>query len=416
MSDDSPKPEATGEPVPGTAPVARAAARMRAFGRRTLNGLTRFVLLIIVPLVVGAIGLEMYTSASSTISTENAYVRADKVSVSSDLAGRVVSVSIRTHDRVDRGDVLFTLDARAHEIELAEREAELLLVRHDVLGFQTAWSIESKELAMAEKDLAYFEREYTRQSGLAKGGLVSRVKIDGAEHDAQMARQRINASQAKLANAATRLGGDPDMPVENHPRYLQALARRDAAALDVERSVIRAPVSGIVSNVDLQPGEYVEDGKPVFSIIEDREMWVTANLKETELTHIRLGHHARVEVDAYPDRAYEAVVDSISPATGAEFSLLPPQNASGNWVKVVQRVPVRLALVGQEARTDLRVGMSVTVSIDTGVERALPAPLARVVAFVRKHQERVPFLGGPAVVTEAHAATSTVATSPATGG
>jgi membrane fusion protein (multidrug efflux system) len=370
----------------------------RRIVRRLLNVALRLFLLVLVPVTAAVIGLEMYVTASSIVSTENAYVKADKVAVSSDLSGRVTDVRIRTHERVEKGDILFVIDPRMFEIELADRDAQLRVVRQEVLGYQAAWREESRQLEMAQDDLGFFERESKRQRGLAKGGLVSKAKMDTAEHEVQMARRRIGAIREKLATAATRIGGDSDTPVERHPQYLQAVARRDAAEFDLERAVIRAPVSGVASRVDLQAGEYVEDGKPVFSIVQDQKIWITANLKETELTHIRLGHEATIRADAFPDQTFMAAVDSISPATGAEFSLLPPQNASGNWVKVVQRLPVRLLIHGEEARRLLRVGMSVTVEIDTGVERQLPDALQQVVDMVRANHEHLPFLKtGPAL-------------------
>jgi membrane fusion protein, multidrug efflux system len=380
----------------------------RSFVRRVVVGSVRLVLLILVPAVGAVLGLELYVASGRTVTTENAYVKADKVAVSADLTGRVVDVNVSTHSHVSQGDILFSLDPRPFEIAYARAEAELGVVENDIRGYQAIYEMESARLSMANQDLAFYEREYERQQKLSKGGLVSKAKIDQSLHDMQMSRERIGGITQAINSALTRMGGEPEMDVTAHPEYLRAVAARDDALLNLDRTVVRAPVSGFVSSVELQPGEYVEDGKPVFSIVSDLEVWVIANLKETELTHIVVGQAVSLQADAYPDRRFGAIVDSIAPATGAEFSLLPPQNASGNWVKVVQRVPVRISLFDETAKNALRVGMSVHVSINTGQERRLPEILGKAMAFVRANQDRVPFLkeGMEAMQNQQHTATA----------
>ena len=197
-----------------------------------------------------------------------------------------------------------------------------------------------------------------------------------------MSQQRIGALRQKMAQTVANLGGDENLAAEEHPRYKRLLAERNTALLDLERAIVRAPGQGVVSNVDMQIGEYVEEGKPVFSLMSTMGLWVEANLKETQLTHVRVGQHVKVTVAAYPDHQWTATVASMSPGTGAEFSLLPPQNATGNWVKVVQRVPVRIEIVPDLDGPVLRAGMSVTASIDTGYERPLPGAIAAALALV----------------------------------
>ncbi len=367
-------------------------APRRSRVRRLLVGSVRLVLLGVVPLIGAVVGLELYVSSGRIVATENAYVKAHKVAISADLTGRVVEVNVVTHSHVNQGNVLFSLDPRPFEIEYARAEAELGVVENDIQGYVAVYEMETAKLGMANQDLAFYAREYERQKKLSKGGLVSKAKIDRAEHDLQMARERIGGISQAINSALTRIGGDPELSVTSHPAYLRAVAARDEALLNLDRTVVRAPVSGIVNSVELQPGEYVEDGKPVFSIVSDERVWVTANLKETELTHVKVGQAVSVTADAHPDLRFSAIIESIAPATGAEFSLLPPQNASGNWVKVVQRVPVRVALFDDRARDALRVGMSVQVDIDTGQERRLPKFLGQAMAFIRANQDRVPFL------------------------
>lgn len=401
MSDASEEPQTDAEESQAAPPQSPPGAPRNWGWLRKLTRFTvRTTLLVVVPLVAAVVGLDMYIELGKTISTENAYVKAHKVAVSADLDARVAEVRVRTHDRVLKGDVLFTLDRRPFEIELARLDAEANVVEQEIRGYRAAYRVESSQLEMATKDLNYFNREYDRQKSLS-AGVVSRVKVDESRHSVLMARQRVSAISEQMSQALSRLGGDPDMIVGAHPSYIRAVAMRDSAVLDLDRTVVRAPVAGVISRVDLQPGEYVENGRPVFSIVGDEQLWITANLKETELTHIQLGHEATVLADAYPSQLFKAQVDSIAPATGAEFSLLPPQNASGNWVKVVQRIPVRLLLEGDEVQKLLRVGMSVRVEIDTGVEPEIPEFLRAVVTLIRASQHHLPFLNTMTALSQA---------------
>ena len=348
-----------------------------------LRGSVRFVLLVVVPLIAGIVGIEMYVASGKVVNTENAYVKAEKVAISSDVEGRVQELSVKSHARVSKGDVLFRLDRRPFEIAVAKANAELGVVANEIRGYQSAYRMEVSERGMANEDLAFLQREFERQRKLSRSGIVSKAKLDEAQHDLQQVRQRLSGIREQIGNALSRLGGDPEQAVEVHPRYLQALAERDATQLRLDQTVIRAPDSGVLGTVELQAGEYVEDGQPVFSIVASSGVWITANLKETQLTHVQLGQQVTITADTYPDRKFEGLVDSIAPATGAEFSLLPPQNASGNWVKVVQRIPVTLVLKNAEDGKLLRAGMSVTAEISTGHERELPEFVRTAMAMIQ---------------------------------
>ncbi len=226
--------------------------------------------------------------------------------------------------------------------------------------------------AMAKPVTAQFERT----DGLKRRRHATQAEFDEAQRDRRVAQQQYEAIKQDIARVKASLGGDAEIPADRHPKVLEALADRDRAALDLDRTNVLAPQAGIVSNIALQAGEHVEAGEPVFSIVIPDPLWIQANLKETDLTHVRENQEAMVEVDAYPNHAWRARVVGISPATGAEFALLPPQNASGNWVKVVQRVPVRLEILRRPEDPPLRAGMSVRVEIDTRRKRDLP-PLVR---------------------------------------
>ena len=353
---------------------------MRRPGRRAL---VRFLLLVVVPAAAAAAGGHYWVKATRYVVTENAYVKAHHVAVSADVSGRAVRVAVRENARVRRGDLLFELDPEPHRIEMARADAELEEIRIRLAALRAEYRTAEAELRDAEQDIPYYERVFARQRQLSARGASSQARDDEAERNLIRARLAARALERKVAEALARLGGRDDLPVEDHPLYREAMARRERAVLDLRRTRVSAPVAGVVGRMTLQPGEFVSRGKPVIPVIQAGDVWIEANLKETQLAHVSAGQAARVAIDAYPDREWTARVASISPSTGAELSVLPPQNASGNWVKVVQRVPVRLEFDRHLPGLALRAGMTARVSIDTGRERSLVqvvgAALARMV-------------------------------------
>jgi membrane fusion protein (multidrug efflux system) len=195
--------------------------------------------------------------------------------------------------------------------------------------------------------------------------------MEETQHDAQVAQDRMNVLRQRLVRLLTTLKGDADLPVDDHPQVREKMAERDRAALDLARTEIKAPAGGTVVNLRLQVGEQLRAATPIFSLVSENRPWVDANLKETTLTHVAVGQRVDVVLDIYPNVTWKGVVESISPATGAEFAILPPQNASGNWVKVVQRLPVRIRLEPHAGEPPLRAGVTATVSIDTGRGRSI---------------------------------------------
>ena len=315
-------------------------------------------------------GLYVYVNGGRFVSTDNANIKSNKIAISADVSGRVVQVSVRANDAVEAGQLLFRLDPEPFKITLDKNDAYLATQRHEVEALRALHSQKLAERQLEKGDIAYYEREFERRQLLGQKGFASQANLDTAAKNVRNARERFNAVNQDIAQVLARLGGNPNNHTEKHPRVREARAARDRAALDLRRTKVRVPTAGIVTNFDLQTGEYIEQGDPVFSVIGTRDVWVQANFKETDLTHVRVGQQARVRIDTYPDARLQAVVSSISPATGAEFALLPPQNATGNWVKVVQRLPVRLLLENQTTALPLRAGMSVIVEIDTGHKRS----------------------------------------------
>ena len=349
---------------------------MKKFGRFLL----RFFLLVLVPLAAVAGAVYVYATGGRYVTTENAYVKANIITISAEIDGRVSFVPVVNNQFVEAGDLLFEIDRAPFEIELAAAEAEIASVRHYVEALRARHREGEMEMRAAYERVRYLGVEFERQEQLLAKGIGARAKFEAAEHDLVMAERAIAVIEERIRTVVAELAGDPNLPVERHPRFLQAMTARERAALDLDRTAVHAPAAGHLSNVVLEAGEHVEAGDPIFALVASGNTWVEANLKEIHLTYVEVGQLATIVVDAYPDLVWNAVIESISPATGAEFALLPPQNATGNWVKVVQRVPVRLRLEDVPGAPRLRAGMTVEVSIDTRRERDLKAIIDGVLA------------------------------------
>lgn len=340
--------------------------------RKTLR-LRRFFL-ILGPLAV-AIGTGyFYITGGRLIRTDNAYVQADKVTISAEVSGPVTAVLVKENQAVPKGQPLFVIDDRSYRISLAEAEAHRQQVLTDIKTRKASYQQKRSELALAESDIKFAGKEYQRQSTLDSNQAVAKAKLDSAQHDLEVSSLHRDIIDSEAKQILARLEGDPEIAVDQLAEYRLAEADVDKARLDLERTVVRAPFSGIVSKVP-QVGKHVAPGAAVLSLIGNTDLWVEANVKETELTRIHPGQQVSVTIDTFPDRELRGIVDSISPATGSEFAIIPAQNASGNWVKVVQRVPVRIQVESTEIDQNrvLRAGMSATVEIDTEYHRRLPA-------------------------------------------
>ena len=343
----------------------------RGLGRLAL----RTVLLVVVPVVAVLVGVYIYAESGRYVTTENAYIKSNVVAISSDVSGRVEWVGVEDNSLVRKGQILFRLDQQPFEIALERSEAELDLVRTQVEQLRADYHEAVAQVAAEVERVKFLTRQLARQETLKERKLASEQAYDVAAHDLSLAKRKVRVLRQRAQGVRQSLGGNPDIRAEEHPRYLRARTERDQASIALADTSIEAPVDGVVSNMKLQAGEYVEEGHAVFSLIESGKVWVEANLKETQLTHVLEGQSASIAVDAYPGVEWPATVDAIAPATGAEFSVLPPQNATGNWVKVVQRIPVLLDVEQPPKGHPLRAGMTVTVAIDTERERAMPASL-----------------------------------------
>jgi membrane fusion protein (multidrug efflux system) len=354
------------------------------------RGLTRAVLLIVVPCAAVAAGVMFWLWGGRYIATENAYVKADIVQVTAEIAGRATAVHIRDHGTVKAGDLLFEIDREPFEMALAKAEAELDQTKTQVEVFRAQLAEANAELKEAQSKVAFFDAQLGRQKQLVAKGVGAAFRFEEAESNSATARDRVAVVRQKITRLAALLGNDPKLPAERHPMVREKMAERDRARLELARTKVVASVSGVAVNVKLQPGEQIRALTPLFAIVSDNRPWVEANFKETELTHVRPGQLATVVLDIYPDVEWKAEIDTISPATGAEFALLPPQNASGNWVKVVQRLPVKLRLQPRPGEPPLRAGMTATVRVDTERQRSLSQLLGGIASAMGRQKDAKP--------------------------
>ena len=350
-----------------------------AVGRTTV----RIVFLGVIPAAALVVGAHYWVASSRYVKTENAYVRSNVIQISAEIDGRVNRVHVAENGFVKAGDPVFGIDPEPFRVALTKAEAKLAMVRSDIEAMRASYREAQMALREANQNTAYHERVYRRLKSLRGRGHASGAAYEEAEQNLLTSRQRASAMRQKGLQLLARLGGKDDIAVEAHPGFVEALAARESAEIDLRRTVIRAPADGTISRVRLQSGEYVEAGDAVLPLIEAAQPWIEANLKETQLTHVRIGQEAEIVVDAFPDLTWRARVVSISPSTGAELSVLPPQNATGNWVKIVQRVPVRLEVAPSAGRPfAMPTGVSVTVSIDTMREVSLFGMVGSALAFM----------------------------------
>jgi len=334
------------------------------FGQRSM--FLRILLMASIPLVLIAIAAYLYFTAGRSASTDDAYVQADKIVVSSDVSGRVAAVEVKDNQPVKAGQVLIRLEDSSYKIALAKAQANLAATKLQINALQATYKQRQADVKAAQDTLNYMQHEADRQAQLLATHITSQQKYDEARHNLDAARQQLSSAQQQLANVLASLGGDPDTPTDQHPLVLQAKAQVDQAALDLSDTVIRAPTDGYVALVSRLPvGQYLTAATPAFNLMTTDHAWIEANFKETDLTRMRPGQNATCDIDTYPDREFRAHVDSISAGTGSEFSVLPAQNSTGNWVKIVQRIPVRMMIDNPDPNYPLRAGMSATCTVDT---------------------------------------------------
>jgi membrane fusion protein, multidrug efflux system len=368
---EAPRPEdRKPEPAPSEGPRGRQAAATAPAPRKSWRRTLMFALLP-VALIAGGY---FYVTGGAVMSTDNAYVQADMVGLSTDVSGIVTQILVHDNQKVAKGDILFKLDPLQFQLALDRAEAQVGNTRNDLIALQASYRNMQAQVEQAQKDVDFNTVNFQRQEQLIANNFTPKATYDAARNTLQNSQQKLASLQQQLAGLAANLNGDPDAPIENHPKYKDAVAARDEATRRLAHTVVRAPFAGIVTNVpSLQPGQYLAAAATGFNIVSTDHVWVQASPKETELTYVKPGQQAVVEVDTYPGQRWTGTVDSISPASASSFSLLPAENTSGNWVKVVQRIPMRVSVTNVPGKPQLRVGMSVELSVETGHDRGLPS-------------------------------------------
>jgi membrane fusion protein, multidrug efflux system len=345
----------------------------RARGKFALR---RLMLLVVVPALVALGVLWFYLSGGRYITTDNAYVGSQKVLITPDISGKVMSIAVREGQHVNVGDVVFEIDSAPYKIVVAQVEARLAGAEANYQNLRATIDSLGKQIDLAKQLLALRQADLQRKNDLLSSHSGSKADVDASQIAVAAASTQLELLRQQHGVALANLRGRSDLPVEEYPAYMEAKAALDQAHRDLTNTILKAPISGIATQVtSIQMGRYLTAGTPVFSIVSDTDSWIDANPKETDITFLRIGQPVSITIDTFPDRTWQGEVAAISPGTGAEFAILPPQNASGNWVKVVQRVPVRIAFSAGQSTDVLRAGMSAIIKIDTGRQRSLQALL-----------------------------------------
>src|SRR6185437_14192281 len=330
----------------------------------------RLVLLVVLPALAALIGFGFYLSGGRYVSTDNAYVGAQRVLITPDVSGKIVHVAVIEGQHVNPGDELFTLDAEPYRLAVQQAQAKLAAARSDYDKAKSTLGSLTSLAELAQKNVALKQRDVERKSQLFASRAGSQADVDTAMGGLVTAQLQAQFTKQQRESTLSQLLGNAELPLAQFPEYAQAKAALDDAQRNLDHTVVRAPMSGTATQVDnIQLGRFLAAGSPVLSVIDDHDPWVEANPKETDITYLRVGQKVTISIDSFPDHTFKGTVVAVSPGTGAQFSILPPQNATGNWVKVVQRVPVRIAFDKDEDTHLLRSGMSVNVEIDTGHSR-----------------------------------------------
>ncbi|SDE55702.1 HlyD family secretion protein [Rhodobacter capsulatus] len=337
------------------------------------------LLMATLPVVLVLAGGWVWLDSGRYESTENAAVQQARLSVASDISGRVTEVFVKDNDRVTAGQPLFRVDPEPYRIALAQADAALAQARLQVAQLRAAYNLAQAQEQVAQDTADYLASELKRQEAITGRGAGTESALDAARHDASSALESLAAAKQGVAAALAALGGDPKVATDAHPMVMAALTAREKAAYNLGLTTVSAPVDGVITKADsFKPGQFVAAGAALFSLVETGDTWIEANFKETQIGKMAPGQRAEVEFDTFPGKEFEAVVAAVGAGTGAEFSLLPAQNATGNWVKVTQRVPVTLRLTETTELPALRTGLSAAVTVDTKAATNLDALVMRV--------------------------------------
>jgi membrane fusion protein (multidrug efflux system) len=370
------------QPAPAPSAPAQQAPPPQPAPKRRRRSFSRFILLVALPALAAAGGFYWWLSGGRYVSTDNAYIGADKVLITPQVTGPIVHVDVVEGQHVKAGDKLFEIDPQPYRIALTLATARLEAAKNQYANLQLSFKANSDQAKMSDDAVRVRQADFDRKSQLVKNGAATQNDRDTSNAALIQAQQILAYMLQQQQSAAIQLGGKPDAPLEQYPPYVEAKAQVEDAERNLRNTEVLAPIPGVATQVpQIQLGRVIAAGTPVFSVVNDRDLWIDANPKESDLTYVHPGQPVSISVDTYPGRTWRGKVGSIAPATGAQFAILPPQNASGNWVKVVQRVPLRVEFDADQDTRDLRAGMSTVVDIDTGRQRTLAGIWADVVAM-----------------------------------
>ena len=360
------------EPAGPSAEAASVGVRRRWRLPRPSRFLGTVMIALVGPILAAGLGAYLYLASGRIVSTDNAYVKADKIVVSPDVSGRVTEVMVHADEHVARGAVLFHVDPELYKLALDQAEADLDQTRSRVEALRAEYREAKSELKEAEDRIQFYDAQRSRQKQLADKGVGRAFFFEEADSNADAARTRVNVARQKMHRVLAQLGGDSEIASEAHPMVRQKIAARDRARVNLDRTVVRAPAAGIVTNFDLQPGEYISVGSVAFSLVGTEDTWIQANFKETELTYVKVGQRVVVHVDMYPETEFKGRVTSIGGATGAGLARWAALSATRNWDNAALRLPVHVRIDEMAGAPPLRPGMSVIAEVDTEHRRALP--------------------------------------------
>jgi membrane fusion protein (multidrug efflux system) len=326
----------------------------------------RLTLLVLIPVLALLAGLSYYLLGGRYISTDNAYIGAQKVLITPEVSGKVVGISVAEGQLLEPGDELLTIDPVPFRFAARDAEAKVLKVRSDFATLKANVASVTRQAALSREALAAAQSDFDRKTRLLDSRITAPADLDKSRVALVTAKTQLELLEQQERTLRIQLLDDPALPIEHYPQFVEASVALDRAKRDLANTVLRAPIAGVATQVSsIQMGRYLTAGMAIFSVISADDVWIDANPKETDLTHVRPGQLVSITVDAFPDRAWTGKVAAISPGTGAQFSILPPQNAAGNWIKIVQRVPMRIEFASGQDLRRLRAGMSTTVEIDT---------------------------------------------------
>ena len=344
----------------------RSSRHPLASGRIRLPPL-RMTLLVLVPALVALMALSFYLFGGRYVSTDNAYIGAQKVLITPEVSGKVVRIAVSEGQLLKPGDELFAIDAEPYRLAAQEAEARLVRVQSDVASLKANLASVTRQAELSREGLAAAQADFDRKTQLVGNRISSPSDLDRSRAALVVAKAQLEQLEQQERTLRIQLLGDPDLAIEKYPQFIEATVALDRAKRDLANTVLRAPIAGVATQVaSIQMGRYLTAGTAVFSVISSDALWIDANPKETDLAHVRRGQPVTITIDAFPGRLWSGTVGAISPGTGAQFAILPPQNAAGNWIKIVQRVPMRIEFAPEQDLRRLRAGMSATVEIDTG--------------------------------------------------